>query len=165
MLNSSQESIPPSTLFQAETIQAKRKRFFNRSAVCEPSTSWSDRTDSTSELKLVPSESEPNQEQLETTATPPLRAAPEKRVLGGEERSRGCGWIEWHSVKRKRKNGDVWECQQPWLHWEESGGKKRGASPRKRSRYIPKARLTEIERSVYELRRPIQDTLQLLEKK
>lgn len=95
-----------------------------------------------------------------------------KRVLGGNEtpktherdatdrhvKNSAHGWIEFHQVKRQRKNGEVWETKQAWLHWEEPGGKKR-------SRFIPKAKLADVEESVYDLRRPIEETLKLLEKK
>lgn len=69
--------------------------------------------------------------------------------------SRACGWLEEKTTERKRKHRDPWICKQWWLHWEESGG-------RKRSRYIPKAKLADIEHSVYGLKRPIQETLELL---
>ena len=95
-----------------------------------------------------------------------------KRVLGGREslkaREQGAtheyvknsahGWIEFHQVKRQRKNGDIWETKQAWLHWEEPGG-------RKRSRYIPKGKVSDIEESVYGRRSPLDETLKLLEKK
>ncbi|MBN8561100.1 MAG: hypothetical protein J0L70_11290 [Leptolyngbya sp. UWPOB_LEPTO1] len=85
-----------------------------------------------------------------------------QRVLGGEDdtirppSTHSCGWIEFHTVRRKRKNGDIWETKQPWLHWEEKG--------QKRSRYIPKAKYADVENSVYGMRSPIQETLRLLEK-
>jgi hypothetical protein len=69
--------------------------------------------------------------------------------------SRACGWLEEKTTERKRKHRDPWICKQWWLHWEESGGKKR-------SRYVPKAKLADIEHSVYGLKRPIQETLELL---
>lgn len=95
-----------------------------------------------------------------------------KRVLGGNEtlkaresnatdryaKNSAHGWIEFHQVKRLRKDGDVWEGKQAWLHWEEPGG-------RKRSRYIPKAKVSEIEISVYGLLAPLDETLKLLGKK
>ncbi|WNZ24161.1 hypothetical protein HJG54_15715 [Leptolyngbya sp. NK1-12] len=71
--------------------------------------------------------------------------------------TKACGWIGWKQTKRERKKRAPWICRQAWLYWEEPGGKKR-------SRYIPKAKLAEVERSVYELRRPIYETLKLLEK-
>jgi hypothetical protein len=90
-----------------------------------------------------------------------------KRVLGGVDDATGketrppsthsCGWIEFHSVRRKRKNGDIWETKQAWLHWEEKG--------QKRSRYIPKAKYADVENSVYGVRAAIGETLKLLEKK
>ncbi len=89
-----------------------------------------------------------------------------QRVLGGEDDTTGikkrppsthsCGWIEFHTVRRKRKNGDIWETKQAWLHWEEKG--------QKRSRYIPKAKYADVENSVYGMRSPIRETLRLLEK-
>lgn len=66
-----------------------------------------------------------------------------------------CGWLEEKTTERKRKNRDPWICKQWWLHWEEPGG-------RKRSRYVPKAKLADVEHSVYGLKRPIQETLELL---
>lgn len=80
-----------------------------------------------------------------------------KRVLGGSETLTAHGWIEFRAVKRKRKNGDVWECKQAWLHWEEPGGKKR-------SRYIPKGKFADVETLVYGQRVPLVHTLKLLEK-
>jgi hypothetical protein len=65
------------------------------------------------------------------------------------------GWIGWKETKRERKNRDPWICRQAWLYWEEPGGKKR-------SRYIPKAQLAAVQESVYELRRSIIETLELL---
>lgn len=95
----------------------------------------------------------------------------EETVLGGEGGNqasdfdplapkcggRACGWIGWKTTERKRKRHDPWVCRQAWLYWEEPGGKKR-------SRYIPKAKLADVERSVYTLRRPIRETLELLGK-
>ena len=94
-----------------------------------------------------------------------------KRVLGGRETLKARegnatdgygksahGWIEFHMVKRQRKNGDIWETKQAWLHWEESGG-------RKRSRYIPKGKFADVEESVYGRCAPLDETLKLLEKK
>ena len=95
-----------------------------------------------------------------------------KRVLGGREslkarednatdryvKNSAHGWIEFHMVKRQRKNGDVWETKQAWLHWEEPGGKKR-------SRYIPKAKYADVEESVYGRRALLDETLKLLGKK
>jgi hypothetical protein len=92
-----------------------------------------------------------------------------KTVLGGEEdtspgtadplapklESKACGWIGWKTSKRERKRRDPWVCRQAWLYWEEPGGKKR-------SRYIPKAKLEAVERSVYGLKRPVKETLELL---
>lgn len=72
--------------------------------------------------------------------------------------SRACGWIGWKESKRERKNRDPWICRQPWLYWEEPGGKKR-------SRYVPVSKLEAVRRSVYELRLPIRETLKLLEKR
>lgn len=68
-----------------------------------------------------------------------------------------CGWIGWKETQRKRKNRDPWVCRQAWLYWEESGGKKR-------SRYIPKDKFAMVEESVYGLRRPIGETLELFGK-
>jgi hypothetical protein len=96
----------------------------------------------------------------------------EKTVLGGKGaagdvesdplalnfESRACGWIGWKESKRERKKRDVWICRQAWLYWEEPGGKKR-------SRYIPKAKLAAVQESVYELRRTIGETLEILGKK
>ena len=67
------------------------------------------------------------------------------------------GWIEIRKVRRWRKNGDLWECDQAWLHWEEPGSKKR-------SRYIPKAKIASVEESVYGLLSPLDETLKLLGK-
>jgi hypothetical protein len=78
-----------------------------------------------------------------------------KPQLKGARISRG--WIEFKAVKRKRKSGKTWETQQAWLHWEEPGGQKR-------SRYIPKTKLADVERSIYEERAPLEKTLELLEK-
>jgi hypothetical protein len=85
---------------------------------------------------------------------------PTKRVLGGHSKylKTAHGWIENHTVKRTRKSGATWEGEQSWLHWEEANGKKR-------SRYVPKSKLRAVQESVYELQRPIQETLKLLEKK
>ena len=69
--------------------------------------------------------------------------------------SRACGWIGWKTTKRERKHRDPWTCRQAWLYWEEPGGKKR-------SRYIPKAKLEDVEHSVYGLKRSITETLELL---
>lgn len=69
--------------------------------------------------------------------------------------TRACGWIGWKESKRERKRLDPWICRQAWLYWEEPGGKKR-------SRYIPKAKLAAVEESVYGLKRPIYETLELL---
>jgi hypothetical protein len=69
--------------------------------------------------------------------------------------SKACGWIGWKTSKRERKRRDPWIGRQAWLYWEEPGGKKR-------SRYIPKAKLEAVERSVYGLRRPVSETLELL---
>lgn len=71
--------------------------------------------------------------------------------------AKACGWIGWKESKRERKRRDPWICRQAWLYWEEPGGKKR-------SRYIPKAKLAAVEESVYGLKRPIYQTLELLEK-
>lgn len=95
-----------------------------------------------------------------------------ERVLGGAEtlkareqnaiceeiRDSAHGWIEFRQIKRLRKSGDVWECKQAWLHWEEAGGKKR-------SRYIPKGKYADVEALVYGQRAPLAETLKLLEKK
>ena len=94
-----------------------------------------------------------------------------KRVLGGSETPKtresnatygygksAHGWIEFHMVKRQRKNGDIWETKQAWLHWEESGG-------RKRSRYIPKGKFADVEESVYGRCALLDETLKLLGKK
>jgi len=95
-----------------------------------------------------------------------------KRVLGGHQsyqvregnatgryvKNPAHGWIEFHMVKRQRKNGDIWETKQAWLHWEEPGG-------RKRSKYIPKAKFADVEESIYGRRAPLDETLKLLEKK
>lgn len=102
----------------------------------------------------------------------------QERVLGGDEslktresnathgyvENHACGWIEIHKVKRERKKKDdqgranVWTNKQYWLHWEESGG-------RKRSRYIPKSKYADVEESVYGLKAPLEETLKLLEEK
>jgi hypothetical protein len=96
----------------------------------------------------------------------------EKIVLGGDEfagtqeadplalnfESKACGWIGWKESKRERKKRDAWICRQAWLYWEEPGGKKR-------SRYIPKSKLAAVQESVYELRRTIGETLEILGKK
>ncbi len=82
---------------------------------------------------------------------------PERRISQRNLGDAAHGWIEFHQVKRQRKNGDVWECKQAWLHWEEKG--------RKRSRYIPKAKYADVEQSVYELKASVEVTLKLLEKK
>jgi hypothetical protein len=93
---------------------------------------------------------------------------PEKRVLGGDgypptgdppalKSHRACGWLEEKTTKRQRKNRDAWICHQWWLHWEEPGGKKRSC-------YVPKHNLAEVKHSVYVLKRPIDETLKLLEK-
>jgi hypothetical protein len=96
----------------------------------------------------------------------------EETVLGGESSvqsatsdssvpncgDRACGWIAKKTTARKRKNRDAWVCEQWWLYWEEPGGKKR-------SRYIPKSKLAEVEQSVYGLKQPIAKTLELLDKK
>lgn len=100
---------------------------------------------------------------LTSTAAIELDSALE-RVLGGGENTTSryartaCGWIELHTVRRNRKKGETWEGQQYWLHWEESGGKKR-------SKYIPKSKYAAVEESVYVLRQSIDETLKLLEKK
>lgn len=70
--------------------------------------------------------------------------------------SKACGWIGKKTTERQRKNRDAWVCEQWWLYWEEPGGKKR-------SRYIPKGKLAEVEKLVYRLKCPIQETLKLLE--
>jgi hypothetical protein len=85
------------------------------------------------------------------------RMAPEKDS-DSTPQTKACGWIGWKETKRERKKRDPWICRQAWLYWEEPGGKKR-------SRYIPKGKLAEVERSVYELRQPIYETLRVLEKK
>jgi hypothetical protein len=72
--------------------------------------------------------------------------------------NRACGWISKKTTERKCKNREAWVCEQWWLYWEEPGG-------RKRSRYIPKAKLAEVEYGVYGLKQPIAKTLELLDKK
>jgi hypothetical protein len=72
--------------------------------------------------------------------------------------SKACGWIGKKTTERKRKNRQAWVCEQWWLYWEEPGGKKR-------SRYIPKSKLVEVEYRVYGLKQPIAKTLELLDKK
>jgi hypothetical protein len=104
-------------------------------------------------------------------AIAPPPAESEKIVLGGNRstepeadplalnfESKACGWIGWKESKRERKKRDPWICRQAWLYWEEPGGKKR-------SRYIPKGKLAAVRKSVYEARRPLTETLSLLEKK
>lgn len=91
---------------------------------------------------------------LESQTGSPSDADP----LALKPQTKACGWIGWKETKRERKNRDAWICRQAWLYWEEPGGKKR-------SRYIPKAKLAMVEESVYGLRRPIYETLELLEKK
>ncbi|KAM3107276.1 hypothetical protein [Phormidesmis sp. 146-33] len=97
-----------------------------------------------------------------------VQESPAKRVLGGDTnstdqsrppstKSHACGWVEEKTVKRQRKSGDTWEGKQYWFTWEEPGGKHR-------CKYIPKDRLTDVEQSVYTLKRSIEETLQLLEK-
>lgn len=71
--------------------------------------------------------------------------------------SRARGWIGWKETKRQRKNRKPWVCRQAWLYWEETGGKKRSC-------YIPKAKLALVEESVYRLKRPLAETLALLGK-
>lgn len=71
---------------------------------------------------------------------------------------RACGWIGKKMTERKRKNRQAWVCEQWWLYWEEPGGKKR-------SRYVPKSKLAEVEYGVYGLKQPIAKTLELLDKK
>ncbi|MCY7278875.1 MAG: hypothetical protein LH702_35350 [Phormidesmis sp. CAN_BIN44] len=109
--------------------------------------------------------------QIEDLRVPSLDEQFLKRVLGGSEtlkareggatdgyvKNHAHGWIEFHQVKRQRKNGEVWECKQAWLHWEEKG--------RKRSRYIPKAKYADVEQSVYVLKASVEVTLKLLEKR
>lgn len=71
--------------------------------------------------------------------------------------SRARGWIGWKETKCPRKNRKPWVCRQAWLYWEEPGGKKRSC-------YIPKAKLALVEESVYRLKRPLAETLALLGK-
>jgi hypothetical protein len=89
-----------------------------------------------------------------------------KRVLGGKAistdqsrppstKSHACGWVEEKIVKRNRKNGHTWEGKQYWFTWEEPGGKHR-------CKYIPQAKLQDVQRSVYDLKQSIPETLQLL---
>ncbi|NJK51546.1 MAG: hypothetical protein HC936_00130 [Leptolyngbyaceae cyanobacterium SU_3_3] len=90
-----------------------------------------------------------------------------KRVLGGKAistqgrppstKSHACGWVEEKTVKRKRKNSDTWEGKQYWFTWEEPGGKHR-------CKYIPQAKLKDVQRSIYDLKRSIPETLQVIEK-
>lgn len=68
--------------------------------------------------------------QIENLLEPSIEEQFLKRVLGGRETLKARegtatdravsnsahGWIESHLVKRQRKNGEVWECKQPWLH-------------------------------------------------
>lgn len=68
-----------------------------------------------------------------------------------------CGWIGWKETKRQRKNRQPWVCRQAWLYWEEPGQKKRSC-------YIPKAKLAQVEEMVYQLKRPSAETLELLGK-
>lgn len=82
---------------------------------------------------------------------------PEADPLAPKSQTQACGWIGWKETKRERKRRDPWICRQAWLYWEEAGGKKR-------SRYIPKAKLAAVQESVYELRRSVYETLELLEK-
>ena len=77
--------------------------------------------------------------------------------LAPKVESKACGWIGWKESKRSRKKRDPWVCRQAWLYWEEPGGNKR-------SRYIPKAKLAKVQESVYELRRAIGETLEILGK-
>lgn len=84
-------------------------------------------------------------------------AIPEADPLAPKSQTQACGWIGWKETKRERKRRDPWICRQAWLYWEEAGGKKR-------SRYIPKAKLAAVQESVYELRRSVYETLELLEK-
>lgn len=107
-------------------------------------------------------------EELESAAQSPLRKivlgggsgnqAPDSDPLAPKCGDKACGWIGKKTTKRQRKNRDSWVCEQWWLYWEEPGGKKR-------SRYIPKAKLADVERSVYGLRQSICETLKLLGRK
>ena len=110
--------------------------------------------------------------QIENLRVPSIKEQFTKRVLGGNEtlkaregnatdgyvKNSAHGWIEFHQVKRQRKNGEVWETKQAWLHWEEPGG-------RKRSRYIPKGKFADVEESVYGRCALLDETLKLLGKK
>lgn len=109
--------------------------------------------------------------QIENLRVPSIKEQFTKRVLGGNETLKARegnatdgygksahGWIEFHQVKRRRKNGEVWETKQAWLHWEEPGG-------RKRSRYIPKGKFADVEESVYGRCALLDETLKLLGKK
>jgi hypothetical protein len=99
----------------------------------------------------------------------PPNQVDQKIVLGGvtatcdfvppalKTETSGCGWIEVRLSTRSRKNRDAWQGQQYWLHWEEAGGSKR-------SRYISKRKLAEVEDMVYRRKCPLSETLEFLGK-
>ena len=44
-------------------------------------------------------------------------------ALGRGLKGKGHGSIDWKPIRRKRKNGHVWEKYQPWYQWEDETGK------------------------------------------
>jgi hypothetical protein len=92
---------------------------------------------------------------------PRYRKSLTKRVLGGDEdepkKIPAQGWLKWKPVIRKRKNSADWQTDQLWFYWEEKG--------KKRSRYVPRRKEDEVIEMVRGLKRPIQETLKLLEKR
>ena len=44
-------------------------------------------------------------------------------AIGRGKKGHGHGSIDMKPVRRKRKNGHVWEKSQPWYQWEDEAGK------------------------------------------
>jgi hypothetical protein len=113
------------------------------------------------QLPLAGHGRDPNRVQLSLLEfePPPVEELPQKRVLGGDEPKKlpAHGWLKWKLTTRKRKNGVDWQTDQLWFYWEEKGCKKR-------SRYVPRRKEDEVIEMVRGLKRPIEETLKLLEK-
>lgn len=44
-------------------------------------------------------------------------------AIGRGKKGFGHGSIDWKPVRRKRKNGRIWQTKQPWYQWEDQAGK------------------------------------------
>ena len=59
-------------------------------------------------------------------------------AIGRGKKGFGHGSIDWKPVRRKRKNGRIWESKQPWYQWEDESGK--------HCRYLRKGVDVEVQR-------------------